>query len=37
MGINGTAIATACALITWNTGMYLSIRKKTGIRTWIFG
>lgn len=37
MGINGTAIATACALVTWNTGMFLTIRKKTGIRTWIFG
>lgn len=37
LGINGTAIATACAIITFNTGMFLSIRKKTGIRTWIFG
>jgi O-antigen/teichoic acid export membrane protein len=36
-GIIGTAIATACALITWNTGMFLAIWKKTGIRTWIFG
>ncbi|HTB07324.1 MAG TPA: oligosaccharide flippase family protein [Bacteroidia bacterium] len=37
LGLNGTAIATTCALVTWNTGMFLSIRKKTGISTWIFG
>jgi O-antigen/teichoic acid export membrane protein len=37
MGITGTAIATTCALITWNTGMFFAVRKKTGINTWIFG
>ncbi|HTA26359.1 MAG TPA: polysaccharide biosynthesis C-terminal domain-containing protein, partial [Bacteroidia bacterium] len=37
LGINGTAISTTCALITWNTGMFLALRKKTGISTWIFG
>ncbi|HTB33170.1 MAG TPA: flippase [Bacteroidia bacterium] len=37
LGINGTAIATTCAIVTWNTGMFLTIRKKTGVRTWIFG
>ncbi len=37
LGFNGTAIATSVAIITWNTGLYLSIRKKTGIRTWVLG
>ncbi len=37
MGINGTAIATAVSLVTWNTSMFIAIRKKTGIKTWIFG
>lgn len=37
IGINGTAIATACTLVIWNTGMFITIWKKTGIRTWIFG
>ncbi len=36
-GMNGTAIATACALVSWNTCMFFAIRRKTGIRTWIFG
>jgi O-antigen/teichoic acid export membrane protein len=37
LGITGTAIATTCAIITWNTGMFLSTKKKTGIRTWLLG
>jgi O-antigen/teichoic acid export membrane protein len=37
LGITGTAIATAFTLVIWNTGMFLTIRKKTGIATWIFG
>lgn len=37
LGLNGTAIATTVALVTWNAGMYIATRKKTGIRTWIFG
>ncbi len=37
MGINGTAIAFSTSLIAWNVGMFFTIRKKVGIRTWIFG
>jgi O-antigen/teichoic acid export membrane protein len=37
MGLNGTAIATACYIVFWNAAMFITIRKKTGIRTWIFG
>jgi O-antigen/teichoic acid export membrane protein len=36
-GINGTAIATALSIIFWNAGMFMAIRKRTGLRTWIFG
>lgn len=36
-GINGTAIATALSIIVWNAGMFIAIRKRTGLRTWIFG
>lgn len=37
IGLNGTAIATASTLIFWNAAMFFTIKKKTGIRTWIFG
>jgi len=37
MGYNGTAIAASCCLIFWNTAMFFTIKRKTGIRTWIFG
>ncbi|HTB32952.1 MAG TPA: polysaccharide biosynthesis C-terminal domain-containing protein, partial [Bacteroidia bacterium] len=37
MGINGTAIATTSSLIFWNAALFFTIKKKTGIRTWIFG
>jgi O-antigen/teichoic acid export membrane protein len=36
-GIVGTAIATAASIIVGNAGMYLTIKKRTGISTWIFG
>ena len=37
MGLNGTAIATSCSIVFWNAAMFITIRKKTGIRTWIWG
>jgi O-antigen/teichoic acid export membrane protein len=37
MGFNGTAIATSSTIIFWNVAMFITIKKKTGIRTWIFG
>lgn len=37
MGFNGTAISTSVSMIFWNAAMFITIRKKTGIRTWIFG
>jgi len=37
MGLNGTAIATASSLVFWNAALFLTLKKKTGIRTWIFG
>jgi O-antigen/teichoic acid export membrane protein len=37
MGFIGTAISTASCSVFWNAAMYFTIRKKTGIRTWIFG
>lgn len=37
MGLNGTAIATASSLIFWNAALFITIKKKTGISTWIFG
>jgi len=37
MGLNGTAIATASSLVFWNAALFYTIKKKTGIRTWIFG
>jgi O-antigen/teichoic acid export membrane protein len=36
-GLNGTAIATAISLIFWNAGMFVTIKKRTGISTWILG
>ena len=37
MGLNGTAIATTSSLIFWNVALFYTLKKKTGIRTWIFG
>jgi O-antigen/teichoic acid export membrane protein len=37
MGLNGTAIATTSSIVFWNAALFITIRKKTGIRTWIFG
>lgn len=37
MGINGTAIATAISIILGNAGMFIIIKRKTGISTWVFG
>ncbi len=37
MGYNGTAIATTSTLVFWNVAMFITIKRKTGIRTWIFG
>ena len=37
MGFVGTAIATASCTIFWNAAMFITIMRKTGIRTWIFG
>lgn len=37
MGVNGGAIATAVCIVFWNAGMFITIKKKTGISTWIFG
>ena len=37
MGFIGTAIATASCTVFWNAAMFFTIKKKTGIRTWIFG
>ena len=37
MGLNGTAIATVSSLVFWNAAMFITIKIKTGIRTWIFG
>jgi O-antigen/teichoic acid export membrane protein len=37
LGINGTAIAAGIGIVFWNTGMYVTIKKKTGLSTWIFG
>jgi len=37
MGLNGTAIATTSSVIFWNAAMFFTIKKKTGISTWIFG
>lgn len=36
-GINGTAIATAISMILWNAGMFITIKRKTGLKTWILG
>jgi O-antigen/teichoic acid export membrane protein len=36
-GIVGTAIATAASIIIGNAGIYITIKKRTGISTWIFG
>lgn len=37
MGINGTAIAITVSIIVGNAGMFLTIKKKTGIKSWILG
>jgi O-antigen/teichoic acid export membrane protein len=37
MGLNGTAIANVTSYIFWNAAMFITLKKKTGIRTWIFG
>ena len=37
MGFIGTAIASASCTVFWNAAMFFTIKKRTGIRTWIFG
>ena len=37
LGINGTAIATGLSIVFWNAGMFITLKKKTGLSTWIFG
>jgi O-antigen/teichoic acid export membrane protein len=37
LGINGTAIASSAVLIFWNYCMFINVKNKTGIRTWILG
>jgi O-antigen/teichoic acid export membrane protein len=37
MGLNGTAIATTSTIVFWNAAMFITIKRKTGISTWIFG
>jgi O-antigen/teichoic acid export membrane protein len=37
MGITGTAIAAAGSTVFWNIYLFIIIKKKTGIRTWILG
>ncbi len=37
MGFVGTAISTATCTVFWNAAMFITISRKTGIRTWIFG
>jgi O-antigen/teichoic acid export membrane protein len=37
MGFIGTAISTASCTIFWNAAMFITMYRKTGIRTWIFG
>lgn len=37
MGFIGTAIATASSNVFWNAAMFFTIKRKTGISTWIFG
>ncbi len=35
-GINGTAFATGISLVIWNVMLYVVVKRKTGIRTWVF-
>jgi len=37
MGFIGTAIATASCTTFWNAALYITIKRKTGISSWIFG
>jgi len=37
MGINGAALASVLTSILWNCAMYIAVKKKTGISTWILG
>lgn len=37
LGMIGTAIATSVSLVFWNVGMFMTIKKRTGLSTWIFG
>jgi O-antigen/teichoic acid export membrane protein len=36
-GLNGTALATIISVGLWNIGMFITIKKKISISTWIFG
>jgi len=36
-GITGTAIATAASMVFSSTGMYIVIKKRTGLSTWVLG
>jgi O-antigen/teichoic acid export membrane protein len=37
MGINGAALASALTNVLWNFGMFIAVKKKTGIRSWVLG
>ena len=37
MGFIGTAIASASCTVFWNAALFVTMKRKTGISSWIFG
>jgi O-antigen/teichoic acid export membrane protein len=35
-GLNGTAFASALSILVWNVTLFVIVKKKTGISTWVF-
>ncbi len=35
-GFNGTALASGISIVSWNVTLFFIIKRKTGIRAWVF-
>jgi O-antigen/teichoic acid export membrane protein len=35
-GLNGTAFASALSIVVWNVTLFIIVKNKTGISTWVF-
>jgi O-antigen/teichoic acid export membrane protein len=35
-GMNGTAFASGFSIVVWNVALFFIIKRKTGLRAWVF-